>query len=283
MARINIEDTLWSDPRFMRLCIKLGDEFKAIGAVVSGWRIAQKFYCPDKAPIPEKDFEQAGLPMALVESGLAEKVDGGIRMRGSEAHFAWWFQRYEAAKKGGEASAKKRKKKGVPTANHPGADRVPGTNQKQPSISNSISSSNSFSFSPSASDSAGKSQTLPRLAVLWNEFSADCFKNVDRMAPSSKRRKACEARWRENPNETYWRSVIERINSLPGCRGNNDRGWFADIDFLTRTDTAEKVLEGKYDNWGKSQKQKTFAELTSEGNADLMRRAMEGEFSEYEN
>lgn len=275
MARINIEDSLWSDPRFMRLCIKMGDEFKAIGAVVSAWRQAQKHYCPDKKPIPQKDFEAAGLPIELVDVGLAVKCEDGFKMKGSDEHFAWWFQRWEAGKKGGRPSK---------TENRPVSEtkrKVSDRNRVKPSISNSISSSTSNSESISDSDSS-KGQTLPRLAMLWNEHSAQCLKNVDRMSSSSKRRKACEARWRENPDESYWIAVIERINALPGCQGHNDRGWFADIDFLTRTDTAEKVLEGKYDNWGKTNRQ-SFAEMKSAKNADLVRRARMGEFDEYEN
>ncbi len=109
MARLNIEDSIWSDTRFMRLCILLGDEARAVGVIVLGWRTAQRYWCPDRKPIPEADFIAAGLPEQLISCGLAERVDGGVRMRGSEEHFAWWFQRQEAGRRGGEAKAAKQK------------------------------------------------------------------------------------------------------------------------------------------------------------------------------
>lgn len=143
MARINIEDSLWSDPRFMRLCIKLGDEMRAVGAVVLAWRVAQKYWCPDRQPIPSKAFETAGLPGALIDCGLAEDVDGDVRMRGSDEHFAWWFQRQQAGAKGGQAKASKGKRP-LATAKR----SVSGVKQNVPS------SSSSFSFSNSSSDSS---------------------------------------------------------------------------------------------------------------------------------
>lgn len=132
MARINIEDSLWSDPRFMRLCIALSDEMRAVGAVVLAWRTAQKFWCPDRQPIPTQDFEAAGLPFALIECGLAEEIDDGIRMKGSDEHFAWWFQRQAAGRAGGLASGTKRSLSGRQRSSS-------GTKQNEPSSSSSSS------------------------------------------------------------------------------------------------------------------------------------------------
>ena len=101
-----MEDEIWTDPRFMKLCIKLGDEARAIGVIIIAWRLAQKFWCPDKRPIPERDFVESGLPEALVEIGLADRLEDGIYVRGSEEHFFWWFKKQEAGRKGGEAKAR---------------------------------------------------------------------------------------------------------------------------------------------------------------------------------
>jgi len=101
MPRINIEDTLWSDTRFLRLCVKLGNEFQAIGALVLAFKTAQKHWCPAKGPIPPEEWEMAGLPEAIIEVGLAQRLEDGIYVCGAEAQFSWWFQRYEAGKRGG--------------------------------------------------------------------------------------------------------------------------------------------------------------------------------------
>jgi len=61
------------------------------------------------------------------------------------------------------------------------------------------------------------------------------------------RRTAIKARLRDRPLEE-WRLVFRRINASAFCRGDNDRGWRACIDWVLRPDTAAKVLEGTYDS-----------------------------------
>lgn len=144
MARINIEDTLWSDPRFLRLCVKLGDEMRAVGAIVLAWKCAQRYYCPDRKPIPAAVFAEIQLPPELIECCLAERTENNdVRMRGAEEHFSWWFQRQEAGKKGGRPSNENREKAAAKrekaTANRPLNDRK----RVKPSSSSSFSSSNS--------------------------------------------------------------------------------------------------------------------------------------------
>lgn len=107
MARINLEDSLWSDPRFMKLCVKLQDEEKALGRIIIAWRFAQKFWCPHKKPIPEKTWLEAHLGTELIEVGLAKKMPDGIYISGSEEQFAWWFQRQAAGRKGGLERSKR--------------------------------------------------------------------------------------------------------------------------------------------------------------------------------
>jgi hypothetical protein len=147
VARINIEENLWGDARFLKLCIALGDELRAVGAVVMAWKTAQRFWCPDRKPIPTSDFQTAGLPKALIDVGLAEETPEGIRMRGSEEHFSWWFQRQEAGRKGGLATAERK----LATAERP----ISGVEQIVPS------SSSSYSYSLSLS----KNKELKALAV----------------------------------------------------------------------------------------------------------------------
>jgi hypothetical protein len=182
MARINVEDTLWSDPRFLKLCIALGDEMKAIGAIVLAWKLAQKYWCPDKKPIPEAAFSE--LPSALITSGLAEKLNDGIRMRGSEEHFSWWFERREAGRKGGQISADKRSS----SAKHSSSSaQAAGSKSKQiePSSSLSISISNSLSNSDSnnsISTVVEKSTPVPDV-----KFDAKSVDEIFSIIPEQKR------------------------------------------------------------------------------------------------
>lgn len=82
------------------------------------------------------------------------------------------------------------------------------------------------------------------LQALWNEVTAAPLPRWQGM--SKPRRAAAIQRLRERPL-AEWRRVFERVNASPFCRGENDRGWRADPEFILRPDSADKVLEGKYD------------------------------------
>lgn len=109
MVRINVENMLWSDHRFQKLLIAVGDRHKSIGLAVDLWVLAQKYWIPNKLPIPHHEFEKSGLPLVLIECGLAESREDGIYAKGAEEHFAWWFKKQGAGKTGGNASAAKRR------------------------------------------------------------------------------------------------------------------------------------------------------------------------------
>lgn len=152
MARLNIEETIWSDPRFLKLCIKLGDELRAIGAVVMAWRLAQKHWCPKKAAVPESEWRLSGLPDAVIEVGLAEFSGDGVKLKGVEDAFSWYFDAVEAGRKGGQASARSRKPK-RPLSK----PEQPSSKSKRIEPSSSSSSSLSLSSS-SSSESIGENE-----------------------------------------------------------------------------------------------------------------------------
>jgi hypothetical protein len=154
MARINIEESIWGDAKFMNLCISLGDPRTAIGAVVMAWKTAQKYWYPDKKPIPKEEWIKAGIGTELIECGLARETDYGIYVNGAEHHFAWWFEQRHTASVAGTKSAAARKKKfgsAIPV-NASNSERKPNgrseqirtePNDSERSSSSSSSSSNS--------------------------------------------------------------------------------------------------------------------------------------------
>ena len=99
MARVNIEDKLFSDQRWMKLIIKCGCRHKAIGILTGAWILAQKNwlqfgFIPEKAW--DKDFD------ILIEVELAtRRADGNVYIKGSKRAFKWLDQRVEAGRKGG--------------------------------------------------------------------------------------------------------------------------------------------------------------------------------------
>jgi hypothetical protein len=105
VARVNIEDSIYTDQRFLDLFIKLGNRYEAVGMLVTAWTLAQKWYVTPSRMIPLTVWREQRMPDALIETGLAEIVDGEfVRMRGADDQFAWLKQRQAAGKNGGIAS-----------------------------------------------------------------------------------------------------------------------------------------------------------------------------------
>lgn len=118
MARINIEDTLFEDPRFTELLIKLGSRETAVGSLVLAWRVAQKCFLASDRFIPLELWTKQRLKDEIIEVGLATRSDRFIKMAGIEDQFKWLTQRQQAGQKGGIKSGVNRKKSKRPLENH---------------------------------------------------------------------------------------------------------------------------------------------------------------------
>lgn len=162
MARLNIEDSIWSDARFLKLCIKLKDERTAVGAVVLAWKLAQKHHKTLKVPLAE--WIKSGIGTEIIEVGLAEETKEGIYVCGSKEHFAWYSERVEAAKAGGVRRTKTVHRDGKGRFQPKPSQTLDVVQPKpsqtlddvQPSIS--ISSSSSISISNSEVEEEGLSR-----------------------------------------------------------------------------------------------------------------------------
>lgn len=63
---------------------------------------------------------------------------------------------------------------------------------------------------------------------------------------TDRRRKAWAARCRTAGWLDSLPAALDAIEASPFCRGDNDRGWKADVDWLLRPDTVVRLCEGKY-------------------------------------
>ena len=52
-----------------------------------------------------------------------------------------------------------------------------------------------------------------------------------------------------------WAEACRRMASSAFCRGENDRGWRADLDFLCQPKSFNGLIEGKYDDRAPRQSQ----------------------------
>lgn len=64
---------------------------------------------------------------------------------------------------------------------------------------------------------------------------------------TEKREKAIDKFLKEFTEEQFTQ-ICKMANNSEFLKGNNDRKWKADFDFIMRTDKATNILEGKYNN-----------------------------------
>jgi hypothetical protein len=96
MARINFEDSVLKDGRFIDLAIKMGSRRTALGALLEAYLVAQRYWVPSEKRIPTEVYGRERLATELIEVGLAEQTDDGVYIRGSKEQFAWLVQRSRA-------------------------------------------------------------------------------------------------------------------------------------------------------------------------------------------
>ena len=87
-----------------------------------------------------------------------------------------------------------------------------------------------------------------QLVDIWNKFTIDQLPKVNALSPGSTRHRNAIARWKEKPDDNYWTQVVLRINRTKFMLGDNERKWVADFDFFVKSDSHNKIMEGKYDN-----------------------------------
>lgn len=100
--------------------------------------------------------------------------------------------------------------------------------------------------------SSGKAQTPSRdvpgeMTKIWNE---ECGSIVGARAPGQNRKRSCIARWRDEfgSDPEQWRAYCKRIAGSAFLRGESDRGWRADLDWVLEPRHLSRIMEGRYDN-----------------------------------
>lgn len=65
---------------------------------------------------------------------------------------------------------------------------------------------------------------------------------------SDDRKAAFSRLFREKPDMSYWKAVVQRLAASDFACGEGKDGWKATVDFLLRKWTHVRIMEGKYDN-----------------------------------
>lgn len=152
MARINIEDCWWSDPRRGKLAVIVGSQVSADGMAMNAWRMAQEFWKKERQLVPRSLFEMLDGAADLLRVGLADSREEMVYIRGSSAYLDWLNQSKEAGREGGLVSAQRpRDEKGrllpkkTQAPSKPPLDGTPSDSKRlQPSSSSSSSNTNTI-------------------------------------------------------------------------------------------------------------------------------------------
>jgi hypothetical protein len=109
MARINIEDKWWTDPRRESLAKSLGNPLLADGLMIRAWRLSIEYWAKNQL-IPKHIWDSLEHGSNIIEHNLATIEQEGVYVRGSkESHD--WVKLREKSVKAGKISAEIRKQK----------------------------------------------------------------------------------------------------------------------------------------------------------------------------
>lgn len=242
MARINIEERWWSDPRRTNLILKIG--FEADSAVVNLWRTGQEHWGNKRSLIPVDSFFRLKFAQEMIDVGLVEIRGSEVYVRGAAEQFEWHASRRDQAREAGKKSAEARKAK-LGTAQpkggkgHKKSERDPNEirtnaerdpNASEPSDSGSgsgsgISSSNKniTNYTTSVDEEGeceGKQSSAAKFEVL-PELADEAINDVlEQISPKA------QTRWLKSYKDPVWiKEVLNEAVAYIQARGDEQVHW----------------------------------------------------------
>lgn len=250
MARINIEESVYSSDEFLSLVEKTGSRYMAIGMVVSMFKLAQKHWIEYKG-VPAELWP--GDMQLLIDLKFAKKEGDLIYVRGSREQFGWLEKRVSAAQKGGKMSAQTRWGAAMPDNSSPTSE----INNLEVSKNNqSLSKNNPLTLTPSLTLSLTKNTKeksvvkMHWLGEIWNEHCGELAK----IKKTTSHSKNISLRVKEEPEREYWVETVKRVSQSDFLTGKNQSALFrATFSWLLAkgkdgTLNHVKVNDGNYDN-----------------------------------
>ena len=121
-----------------------------------------------------------------------------------------------------------------------------------------------------------------KIMELYNSICVS-FPSIKGMGDVRKR--AVAARWRAHANIRYFEEFFRAAEASSFLKGENNRNWRADFDWMMKRDNFQKIIEGRYSN-GRAQTSApggiSFARGTAKGFAALLAEEMEKEATKHD-
>lgn len=184
----------------------------------------------------------------LFEAGKLIKIDGGIWNERVEKQ----IQDRKVASRNGSDGAQKRwliqakKNKQKQRPENKSASKNECQNDAMPEARSQNNYEPNGSLSPGDDFGAEPIDEISDAVSAYNLAARESgWPQVQTLNQS--RRSALRARLRECDGLEGWRHALTRAQDSPHCCGQNERGWTANFDFLTRQSSFAKLMEGNYD------------------------------------
>lgn len=100
-------------------------------------------------------------------------------------------------------------------------------------------------ISPTVSNETAPPLSVDEVLEGWNELAkAQGLSPIRKLTEQRRRKVLAQAKRFSVPD---WQAVFARISQSPFLKGENNRGWRCDFDFILSESNFVKILEGKYD------------------------------------
>lgn len=236
LARINVDECWWTDPRRGVLQDLVGRRF-ADAIMVELWRLSQDFWKQEKRAVPSVVFLRLPEAEAVIQAGLARRIsDDFIYVCGSEKYHEWIFLTVQGAIKGGKERARRA------IRNHSGI--LQPSTSPPPALHQPVSTLLSLSSNTKSKSKSTDALNAHPLVEIWEIHKGPKLPSLRGL--NSKRSRAVVARWRDHPSPEYWIEVVQAVACSPFLTGENERGWRATFDWVLKPGTADRILEGEF-------------------------------------
>ena len=118
------------------------------------------------------------------------------------------------------------------------------TGDKMSLKTDNLSSNDSLAIA-SSTPTENKKEVFNNFLNIYNE---ECTNLPKCLKITEKRKVAINKCLKEKIDEEVFKEICIKANQSNFLIGENDRNWKADFDFITRSDKAMQILEGKYQN-----------------------------------
>ena len=158
-------------------------------------------------------------------------------------------KRSEAGKQGGRPKKETGKQEKAEKANafsQKQTEAKKGDTEKETDTDTDTDTEKGIDISTPYPLKGGQQDPVP-FSKIVELYHSICISYPKLRAVEGNREKQIAARWKKYKSLDAFRELFEKAEASDFLKGENDRAWTADFDWLIRPTNMSKVLEGKYD------------------------------------